>query len=917
MSSAGAVTSTLRHVTDRKLSKLAEHQKHFEANKRSILEAVQKQKRPADKVAMLVQGHKRFAVKLHNGNGKSLSNISHFLDQARHDPSVSNSLLGEWQTWLEQNLEIQSDKYNYAVLFGQLLTEWIEKPNETLLRPASPDSDADFEITGRKEMYEQRKQWEEKVFTEKKTDKTRIHAYLDGLFASNGSPRKTKKSDLESLRDRLKKLGDIPALTERSLRSAIKGLLRSDLFSGQKREALIDLQSRPEVLKEMVDVLQMDLKALNTWEWEPSPVPLNMRKQLNGKYRVYMDEEIHQALFLHIIGASCAVTFKKAFQGHLRSWTQSPHHSMNKKDYLRRQHFLGKGNVRPRGPDSSVHEIRRHAYNNDFFMTQLPSKINEGYRSYGDEKEEAEDDTKSPMEIKQLLLRLISTEMVLNTELYDEFTILQSDFQWFGPSLPHSTIYAILEYFSVKPDLISFFKKVLESPLVFAHDGPEAETHVRKCGVPMSHVLSDALGEMIMFCLDLAVNKKTHGRNLYRFHDDLWFWGQESACIDAWNALQEFSAVMGLELNMEKTAAAKVVKADAKSQPKASLDPSLPKGEVRWGFLILDAEAGRWKIDQNSVDEHTKELRRQLEACRSVLAWVQAWNSYVAQFFTNNFGKPSYSLGREHIDMAIKAFETIQQAVFGDAGNVADHLRSVIESRFNVPGHNIPDAFFYLPAELGGLELRNPFVHLYGVRPDSKKSPQDILRQGLADDEVDYEHAKEEWDQGEHHDNADRVEADEPFMSFEEFTRFREQTSVCLRSKYKSLLEPYKQCSLVRTAVVDNALNSLSDIDNYPSARGLGGTNLLGADEEDVLSPDEDSDSSDSESVRVPGEARGWSTRGFGSNWFSMDSYWQWIVSLYASEMMRRFGGLALGERSLLPIGLVSMLRSEKTRWQG
>jgi len=44
----------------------------------------------------------------------------------------------------------------------------------------------------------------------------------------------------------------------------------------------------------------------------------------------------------------------------------------------------------------------------------------------------------------------------------------------------------------------------------------------------MSHVLSDTLGEAVLFCLDFAVNQRTKGRNIYRFHDDLWFWGKAS-----------------------------------------------------------------------------------------------------------------------------------------------------------------------------------------------------------------------------------------------------------------------------------------------------------------------------------------------------------------------------------------------------
>lgn len=215
------------------------------------------------------------------------------------------------------------------------------------------------------------------------------------------------------------------------------------------------------------------------------------------------------------------------------------------------------------------------------------------------------------------MLRLATTEMHINTNIYGEFTILQSDFKWFGPSLPHSTVFTVLNFFGVQDKWLSFFKKFLTSPLVFTQDGPGAEPQTRKCGIPMSHVLSDALGEAVLFCLDFAVDQRTNGANLYRFHDDLWFWGQESVCIDAWKAMKEFSSIMGLELNEEKTGAALTIEDPKRARP---LSPVLPKGQIHWGFLNLNASERRWKIDSQKVNEHTEELCRQLAACRSVSA---------------------------------------------------------------------------------------------------------------------------------------------------------------------------------------------------------------------------------------------------------------------------------------------------------
>ncbi|KAE8368108.1 hypothetical protein BDV27DRAFT_122808, partial [Aspergillus caelatus] len=61
------------------------------------------------------------------------------------------------------------------------------------------------------------------------------------------------------------------------------------------------------------------------------------------------------------------------------------------------------------------------------------------------------------------------------------------------------------------------------------------------------------------------------------------------------------------------------------------------------------------------------------------------------------------------MDSILSTYEKMQNTLFnadgGEVGNtVTDHLRRKIQSQFGVS--DIPDAFFFLPAELGGLGLR-------------------------------------------------------------------------------------------------------------------------------------------------------------------------------------------------------------------
>ena len=186
---------------------------------------------------------------------------------------------------------------------------------------------------------------------------------------------------------------------------------------------------------------------------------------------------------------------------------------------------------------------RRERYQSDYFLSQLPTALE--VIDDGNEK----DDIKNPISIKQSILHLISTEILINTRLHGSFTFLQSDFRWFGPSLPHATIVAVLRFFGVSDFWLTFMETFLKAPLKFVHDGPNAQTQIRQCGVPIQHRLGDALGEAVLFCLDFAVNKSTEA-NLYRMHDDLWFWGSSDATVAAWKPSK---SLLGLTLNHGKT----------------------------------------------------------------------------------------------------------------------------------------------------------------------------------------------------------------------------------------------------------------------------------------------------------------------------------------------------------------------------
>lgn len=855
MDSTAALAHSMHHITMTKLDALSKKQQSYETIKQRILAQVASQSTQAGRVKVLLD-----AFEAHDISAPvniSSANVRQFLEQSCHDPSVPLAMLEGWQTAFEQALEFPTRKYEHASLFGRLVIEWLGRVGESPLSDATSSSQDLFEHMGRKEMYDQRREWESIVFAEASTSNpAAIKMYLTSVFGSTSKAKRMVKEPLDTLRECMRtfKLGifDVPAL-----QTCITGMLETDMLSEEKRKVLVDLRNNTAILQELVDVLNMQLDALESWSWGEEAIPVNVRRALNGKYRVYMDEEILQALLLQFIGMKWATHFRAIFGTFFNSgaWRQSSDRSLDGLARRKRQRFLG----REDGDRRSIRDERRKRYQSDYFLEQLPRTFKDTTDRYNEDTQN--DHPKSPMAIKQSLLHLISTELLLNARLNRSVTVFQSDFKWFGPSLPHATIISVLHFFDVPEMWLNFFEKFLKAPVKFVQDGPEAQTQVRQCGVPINHRLSDAIGEAVLFCLDFTINKST-GLNLYRLHDDIWFWGSSHASVSAWETIREFANVMGLTLNEEKSGSATIP-----SSPSISGNPiipqetyRLPHGKVRWGFLILES-SGKWIIDDHQVETHIRELQQQLKACKTILAWVKAWNIYVGRFISNNFGEPASCLGRRHLDMVVEAFEKIQRGVFADidlpGDSVGEYLKAELAARFGV--ENIPDGFFYFPVELGGLGLRNPLIPLFLVREKSLKDPMTKIDGAFELDEIDYYRAKQSYDDGTSlarrlHTSTDD---DEPFMSLDEYNEYCEETSVNLHQAYTELLEPPQSANVETTT--------------------------------------------DTWKVRES---------------FYEKSYGDWVLQLYGSDIIRRYGGLALGEKALLPIGLVTMLSSKKMRWQ-
>ena len=239
--------------------------------------------------------------------------------------------------------------------------------------------------------------------------------------------------------------------------------------------------------------------------------------------------------------------------------------------------------------------------------------------------------------------------------------------------------------------------------------------------------------------------------------------------------MQRYASLVGFTFNGKKTGAICV---------GGPIHPDLPVGTsgCQWGFLKLDAEKGRFVIDQTSVDVHIAELRRQLAATKSVFGFVNAYNKYL-RFFQRNFGDPAQCFGRMHADEVIETYTRIQKELFPETGgSVIQCIQQMIEQRFGVK--DIPNGWFYFPISRGGLEVWNPVIDFLSVRDCLKEEPNMFFTL-MAEDEKEYTRLFSLWKSGGDLSNI----ATKEFLTYSQYVEGRETRLIRWWTAYTELQE--------------------------------------------------------------------------------------------------------------------------------
>ena len=911
MASVDATTSqTVLSLTQSKARELEKQRKTYETDRTALLQSAKDHSNVHERVDLILSALVN-DLQPQASKDPMVANISRWMQQARYDSSITEDMLKGFEKHLLQRLETRSSKLAMADLYSRLLMEWVNalsgkdkdgNANARTNEDARSPSEGGYEVVDDRQKQRLQKlcdQFESAVFEPLETNEGDINAFLSGLF-----PKDEDKKALQNLRtsveDETTKEWEMEEpFNATSLSACIRGLMTEDLLSEEKHAMLKSFLNNEVALNEIADVLNFRYADLKNWDWHAGDagIPVLPRQQLNGKYRIWMDEDVLQTVFVQYIGIKLCNRIKatlREFVGSSGMWKWSLRPKITEQEILRRRYYLGSDRL-----PGSLEKKRKDEFINQYLLSQLPTtqeslfEQGDGYDDddYSDDDDDDDDDesedssegSKETGNIKQKLLRKIVTETLLHRQLYGEAAVIQSDLKWYGTSLSHNTIFAVMRFVGFSENWISFFRKYLESPLNMdqSSEGREQKgPRIRRRGIPMAHASEKLLGELVLFFMDLAVNRET-GMLLYRLHDDLWLCGEPAKCARAWEVMNQYAQVAGLEFNKGKTGSVYI--ADSKDSEIVS---RLPRGPVTFGFLQLDEQSGDWVIDQTQVDAHVQQLQTQLNNCDNVvISWIRTWNSCIGRFFKNTFGQPAHCFGGPHIESILATYEKMNKTLFKDtnAVTVTDHLRQMICSRFDVKDIHIPDAFFFLPEELGGLGLRNPFISILLVRDKVQDKPTKFLDDFKQREVEQYQHDQKAFSNLPDRTLAYRAgninplpdsETEKPpviprseqhtFMSFDEWSRFRESSSTDLRNCYEELMDVPREKRVKLTQETEAALKRARE-------------------EMDLGSLDEEK---------------------------------KWILQLYSEDLLRDFGGLNIVDKKFLPMGVLAMIREKRVKWQ-
>lgn len=197
------------------------------------------------------------------------------------------------------------------------------------------------------------------------------------------------------------------------------------MLTEQKRRTLRDFLDSKVVLSEIADVLNMRMSSLASWSRD-SPLVVEQRRNLNGHYRFHTEEDLLHFMLVYYISLKWNLKLRNVLETFIKStgvW-KSDSKPISKADARRRRFFLGSVGDGP----CLVQQSRDDHFKRNL-LNQLPRTFEEVRGSYGDDASYKSDTAPSHVDVVHELLQRLQVEVLVQTKLGNEITVIRSDFK--------------------------------------------------------------------------------------------------------------------------------------------------------------------------------------------------------------------------------------------------------------------------------------------------------------------------------------------------------------------------------------------------------------------------------------------------------------------------------------------------------
>lgn len=850
--------------------------------------------------------------------------MASFIEQAENYRSVSELKVLKLERQLRRKISKQLDRLEVSALHAKLLQEALSVGSSATSTAAKLEHvEDDFEVVEEQDLNELLEKFESDTLTAEDIDVGALENYLSALF-----PHAEEEKELQTLRTNVQTfekdlLADGLDLDRDLLMWCIMDLLRDEFISEERRKTLEGYLQSPIALRELVSLLNM--KSVRHWEYKNADkgLPVTALQNAEGELSIVVEEGVIESLFLHALGISWAIKLK-GWLYRIVSYSASFGISTPSMEELyKRRYFIepdvpkkevvapaastctichptypfapmppppppGLGIPPPPPPEITVFPIgrqkikmkrpsnpycpppppppppvygslaaaRHDKYERQFFMSRLPTM------------DGCAPEVTQPEEVQANLIKTLAVERHLRTALNGQVHASSGHFKSLVSSLPHRTVLTVLKFLGVQQTSLDVFERFLSAKLNL---GPEVHSACdrilpRARGIPEGHALALFFTEAIMFFLELAVHKEARTM-LYRLKDSCYFVGTAYQYQGYKEQVTNFANVMGLEVELED--------------------------EQSIGFFNL--ETG---IESPKVIAYAHHVKKQLQACKSVLDWVRVWNSTAGTYAAHLFGPLAEIFGKAHQGNVKKMYDLIYDIIF-DGGSLTAHVEQMLAPHLK-PGLVDPsfsvEALIYLPQAYGGLGVKNPFIAL-SLAELTNEDPSTVITNYIEAEDLYYKRAADNY----------------ALLDAEAYARKLEAIFNNDQARIDAALGPERDLTvfmtkeeLIANREVLTYSNLLMPPASYPLPFFPSWRPSLEQVYNSLLSEPKD-DMPRSDNIRD--EVERLEDKGDMKSWRNLSAEDKWVLQLYGDECIEKFGGLEIWCGECVPQEVLKLVR--------